>query len=1604
MSAFPLAHFWSTIRPRRRSDAADPAPALEPDIPRSPTPQWEHLAELLAAALELSSAECGTFLERVEDPALHDELASLIAAHRRETLLDRPPLLAGDATEDDVASSLGARGVHYEVLERVGGGGMGVVYRARDRRLGREVALKFLPPHLSADVNAKERFLLEACAAAALDHPNICTIYESGESEDGQLFLAMPFYAGETLQRRLTRGPLPLAQALDIAAQVATGLDRAHARGIVHRDIKPANLIVTSEGVVKVVDFGVAKLADAGLANPDSLFGTIAYMSPEQATGLDCDGRTDLWSLGVVLYEMLTGRRPFRGEDDRALLDAIIGTEPPAVCTQRHDATPAVEAVVRRALARQREDRFQSASEMQRALMAVRTSMCHISDPAKPNAGAPEPDRATATPFERDRFAGERRQVTIVVASLVNHHLLVDQLSPDDMGRLLGHLRDVSLEVGQRHGGVLNELTDDHLVLLFGVPVAREDDTLRAARAALDLIERATGIDIETAGDARRGVTLRCGLHTGSVVTQCVEDGVRIFRLSGSSPAVAARLAEHAAGGEALVSGPARSRLVAYFEMDERGALALMPHAEPESTYRLRGDTGVRTRLEAAAKLGLTAFTGRDAELQTLRTALDDLCIGVGRVVLVSGEAGLGKSRLLHEFTRLIDPGRITLFVGRCRADGANVAYLPFIDVLRALIDSAPVNAQQRNAGLLASAPALEQYLPFYHQLLAIREPAPPGSPHLHGAAMRLALQEALVALFVSHARRRPTVALFEDWQWADDASREVLRQVSETVDCPLLIVVTTRPDHTGETVVPQGALQLELQPLDPAATSDLLRAVLGALELPSELMRIVRERSGGNPFFVEELCRSLREQGAVQVRQNAALLSGPLPVSELPDSIHGLIRSRLDHLPLAARELLRLAAVVGRDFPHDLLAEAGSTEDLAGTLDLLARAGLIHQPRGAPAEYRFNHILTQEVAYSSLLQHQRRDLHERVGTILERLDVARNDARLDRLAFHFERAESWEKAVRYCILSAERAHRLAQYPDACDVLDRARTCAALLTDASQRKAALIDILLRQERLFETLGDRVRQQQLIDDLLRLLDENQDTAALAECLLRQGDLLTLQKHYAQAEAPLRRSLVLRRTLGDRASERNSLRSLGLLRWHQRLNQEALEFAEQSLRIAREHCDAVAIVADLTSCGAILRALGRHANARAALQEALALSDASVPGPEESSSELTVMHVYALQNLANSYRETGEVERALECLERAGTLATRHRLPTALAYHLTSMAHLHLQEGHIDQSLRCYREAIALTRQARHAAGLAQSLRIFGGVLAALGRHSEALPHLYEAATVFAQLLDCEGELAAHNAIGAGEECVGNYAEALVAWEHAGALSAQLGDRTSELAALEGIARATRRHVSDQHVVLARYERALVHAVELADRVAEGRIRNIIGITEWGRGQHARALAHFEHALDIYQSLNDDAHAGLMQNSIASTLHALGRNADAEETVRRALAAHQPGGRTQLEAHALALLGDLCAERDDHAAATAHYARSLQLRRVISDRRGEGWMLHHLAHARMADAASSDTQVSADAARRDLLAADAIARECGDAELVAACQQLQIGNFG
>lgn len=503
-------------------------------------------------------------------------------------------------------------------------------------------------------------------------------------------------------------------------------------------------------------------------------------------------------------------------------------------------------------------------------------------------------------------------------------------------------------------------------MLLFGVAVSHEDDYLRAVRAAIDLHERVRTFE-DANGDAP--LRLRSGIHLGAMVAQRQRSGGRRFRVSGAPIDVATRLASLAEPNAILIS-PECQRLVARQVVTERHSpVVLHGAAAPIEPYRVVGRHQQDALVEAFPTGSLTPYAGRKRELAHLGDALSSAVGGAGRTAVILGEAGAGKSRLLYEFRKSMDKLSPRLLLGRCDAYGSTTPHLPFIQAMRHLLEDdyrgGGNDTMSREDAIAASVtaiqPALAEFLPLYCLLLGIPATAHPLPRHLQGEHLQSALLEALSALFTMQAGRETTVLLLEDWHWADEASRSALDLLTEMAGAhSLLVVVTARPESDVDWPAHDHRTLVHLAPLNAEAAVEIIRGVVGVSDVEPLLAAQLHERTGGNPFFLEETCQALVEEGAIIARDDVAVSEGTYAV-ELPETIQAVIRTRLDRLDNAPRDLLRIASVIGREFSRSVLAEVSGGEfELAPALDLLLQSGLIQQTTIVPEPaYRFKHVLT---------------------------------------------------------------------------------------------------------------------------------------------------------------------------------------------------------------------------------------------------------------------------------------------------------------------------------------------------------------------------------------------------------------------------------------------------------------------------------------------------------------------------------------------------------------------------------------------------------------------------------------------------------------------
>ena len=1492
----------------------------------------------------------------------------------------------------------------YEIVEAIGRGGMGAVYRARDTKLGRDVAIKLLLGDLAGNPKFLARFEREAKVLASINHPNIATIY--GFEDGGEFpYLILEFLQGETLERALQRGRMPVAAALRTGIQIARALEAAHEEGIVHRDLKPSNVMLCKE-VVKVLDFGIAKpfgaevggltqdeTGGANLTETGALIGTAPYMSPEQIRNRGIDKRVDVWAFGCVMFETLTGVGPFSRETVADTLAAILEFDPrwellPDDCPASLD--PLLRRCLRKDAERRARDLWDVRLELEEALAKVAPETPAAVRPADSSAvpASLEAEEAAAPvdaePAARRRLAeGERRQATVLTATVAGYGAMVEQLTVEDTQRALGEIHDIAKEVSEAHGGVLNRCSGGALLVLFGVPTAHEDDALRAIRAALDIHREVSASLADVEDRIGEPVRMQTAVHSGLLVARAAEDGDEEFAISGPTLQLADRLAAEAGADEVLISADCHRVAAPFFETEPLPAITMRGTREKIVPYRVTASRPQHNRFEAVQS-GLTRYTGREPELRTLRSCFEGAIGGNGRLITIEGEAGVGKSRLLYEFCHSGDCERVSLIQAWCRSDGAGIPYLPFIEALKGVLritqDTPSRDAEAVVARILAIDEALAHFVPLYLHLLSIESPDHEMRQKLQADDFRIAVLEALSAIFTLPAKDQPVVMLLEDWHWADEASREVLSQLAGMVSTfAVLLIVTYRPESEFDWGRGANRQHLTLEPLSADSSVEVIKSALDVTSFPADLAEMMHERTGGNPFFLEELCQTLVEDGIVRIQDEQAMLTDSLTKVHLPDTVQAVILTRLDRLDREPREVLRLASVVGRQFDRRVLeATMPEAVQLRAALERLKELSLVQQIAVVPeAVYRFKHALTQEVAYGSLLPHQLRNLHAQVGEAVEDLYGDRVDGHAAELAHHFGAAEDWEKAITYGRRAAQMASRLQRADEALPQLENVHRWLKRLPESSDRQERLADVLLEMERACETLGRRSRQQELIDELMRLLEPSGRSIRLAETRIRQGELNTLLRQFDAADKPLREAVEMTRELGVRELESAALRGLGFLRWQQERYDEAIACNERALTISVELGDDVAQGRDRANLASVLRSAGKPHEAIQQLKQALDLTDFEADPAN---------HGYLLNILGKIYRDIGDDDRSLESMELARQISADARLHLGLCFHLSAMATIHLERGDTDKSLELYEEMSRISRKINYAEGLAIATWRIGEMLFLLQRDDEALPYLEENTALSAQLHDQQSEAASWARLGKLHERNDRPEEALAAWTKVRELREATHDFNREIEAYEGIARAARRQ--DSAAAMGHYETALTLATGLNDRPKQGALLNSMAITEWHRGNYHEALELYERSLRIFEELDDEIHEGLLLNSIAATLRDMGRPDDALARASGALEINRRTGQRGLEGHSLAVLGDLAFALDNFEEALNHYQASLEVRRAIGDRKGEGWMLYRLS------------KVSAARGMSDLAGSYAgeateIAREGGDRELLEAC---------
>jgi class 3 adenylate cyclase len=966
--------------------------------------------------------------------------------------------------------------------------------------------------------------------------------------------------------------------------------------------------------------------------------------------------------------------------------------------------------------------------------------------------------------MESLRPRDERKLVTVVFADLAGSTELTARQDPEPLRALLAAFFEEMTHQVQVLGGTVEKYAGDAIMAVFGVPRVHEDDAERAVRAALAMRESLT--QLNPMFQEEHGVTLelRVGIASGEAVAAAGE--AREFMVTGGVANLAARLQAASPG---IAISEETYRLTGPLLLAERlPPLTLKGFEKPVTAYRVDGMRSV----EAGARgiPGLTSpVVGRDAETESLRRAIDELRQGRGQIVSVVGEAGLGKSRLKIERRESLPEGMRWLDA-RCHAYTQSTSYAPLIQVLRAIFQltgaepAAIARTKVRAALRSLAGDRAEQAQAAVAHLLAIElEPGKRDSGSMDPRQLQSQIVGALRALLEGVAGRGPAVLAVEDIHWADAASIDILTVLAELTDfLPLMILVTSRPDVEGgswsfrfhvQRNFPHRLTELQLKPLPPEASERLAGNLLRVSELPEAVRRQIMERSEGNPFFLEEIIRSMIEQQALRREGDRWVAAADIGAISLPATLRGVIAARIDRLPNAAKVALQRASIVGRFFTRRALEALGADGvDLDRALADLMRAEMIRELRRLPEpEYLFKHALTQEAAYAGILVEQRRTLHRRLAEHLE-LEGRALDEQAAVLAQHWSLAEDWDKALQYTAQAADRAQRLHARPEAVALYWQAFGLLDHLPQTSERSRLHIDMTLGLVMRPGWARDesQVREgRRHIETAKRAAVECGDIGLLIKLEAREGNI-------SSDESLLRSAVARAEALGDPSTMAFANAEYGGLlgfvgRYEESLGR--LDRASELLGAEGARRDQAMIMATNLRCyssraGRIADALDYAARAREigdehgdlrlrawrAMEsephlykgqwaEAARVAEEYLPAAFEIG-EWNVM-LFASGFLGLAWLKLGRVQDARRVLDRA---AREGRARPGLAYPMSfvhiALAQLHLAEGDAAGAVQAAREALVAAERGGYRLEQGAAQRVLGVALAALARREDA----------------------------------------------------------------------------------------------------------------------------------------------------------------------------------------------------------------------------------------------------------------------------------------
>jgi class 3 adenylate cyclase/tetratricopeptide (TPR) repeat protein len=969
--------------------------------------------------------------------------------------------------------------------------------------------------------------------------------------------------------------------------------------------------------------------------------------------------------------------------------------------------------------------------------------------------------------LSKQALEGERKQITVLFADMKGSMELLFSRDPEDARKLLDPVLERMMEAVHHYEGTVNQVMGDGIMALFGAPIAHEDHAVRACYAALRMQESLKRYTDDTRRSHGVEVQIRVGLNSGEVVVRSVGSDLRMdYTAVGQTTHLAARMEQLAPPGTVRLTGETMRLAEGYVEVRSLGPIPVKGLPEPIEIFELTGAGQARTRLQAAALRGLTRFVGRDAEIEHLRRVLTQAGASQGQVVAIVGEAGVGKSRLVYEFTHSHRVQEWLILEASSVSYGKATSYLPVIDLLKGYFEIGDRDdhreMREKITGKLFTLD--ESLRPILPALLALLDvPVEDAAwQNLDPPQRRQRTLDAVKRLLLREAQVQPLLLLFEDLHWIDAETQALLDGLVESLgSARLLLLVNYRPEYEHRWGSKTAYSQLRLDALAAESAQQVLAALLGPDPGLALLTQMLVKR--GNPFFLEETVRTLVETGALAGERGAYRLTRPVGSLQVPGTVQAVLAARIDRLPPEEKQVLQAASAIGKDVPYALLVAIAEQpeEALRRGLAHLQEAEFLYETQHFPdLQHTFRHALTHEVTYGTLLQDRRKTLHAQIVAAIERLYADRLSEHVERLAHHALRGQLWAQAVRYNRQAGTRGLDRSALREALAHFEQGRLALRELPESRERTEQLIDLCFEQRNTLWPLGAFARVGEVLSEARALTEELGDQWRLGRALGYLAHLYTQLGHHARAIEVGERARAAAEAVGDlglrvvanyhlgqafrfvgdprRAVEpmramiallegaplgqRFGLALLPAVAAHNLLAAvlaelgefaEALPAGEEALRIAQAVGHPYSEVTARHALGYAHLRHGDFAQAARVLEPGLALCRAM---------EFRLMLPLIAAPLGSSYLQSGRAADAVFLLEEAVEASTAMLVQGARLLCIMFLVEAYLVVGRVAEARQQATEAVALTRAHTQRGWEAWALKVLGDV------------HLHEAVKV------------------------------------------------------------------------------------------------------------------------------------------------------------------------------------------------------------------------------------------------------------------------------